>query len=86
MKTLCIAAAFMMLAPAALAQQEASAERGAAAYAESCAECHRSAERLAGRLDGEAEAVRERLDRFLTEHHAPEAGARADIVAYLLSL
>lgn len=60
--------------------------RGEGAYAATCADCHRSAARLMGRVPGADAAARGAwLAAFLADHHTPEPQARSDIIAWLLA-
>jgi hypothetical protein len=83
------AAILLMLAAAmvgsALARSDAT-EAGAEAYERSCAECHRSPERLVRRLSGDDGEQRQYLDAFLADHHAQEETMRRAIIDYLLGL
>lgn len=88
LKTSVTALAFLLLACGAGAAEPAidpDLARGEAVYGEACAVCHGSTARLARRLPrtDQAEA---KLDAFLAGHYAPEPQARADLIAYLLSL
>ena len=61
-------------------------ERGEMAYAEDCASCHRTPARFMANVPGEDDAARaEWLEEFLPDHYAPDAQARADIIAWLLA-
>ena len=64
---------------------EGDVARGEVAYAEDCASCHRSPARFMANVPGEDDAARAAwLEDFLPEHYAPDAQARADIIAWLL--
>ncbi|MCC5986474.1 MAG: hypothetical protein JJT95_02255 [Pararhodobacter sp.] len=74
--------------PAAAVENEilGDVERGEMAYAEDCASCHRTPARFMANVPGEYDAARaEWLEEFLPEHYAPDAQARADIIAWLLA-
>ncbi len=65
---------------------EGDVARGEVAYAEDCASCHRSPARFMANVPGEDDAARAAwLEDFLPEHYAPDAQARADIIAWLLA-
>ncbi|MBD3679291.1 MAG: hypothetical protein HUJ27_12950 [Rhodobacteraceae bacterium] len=73
----------------ALAQTAAGADaqRGRGDFQSTCAGCHNSAAEVAGRAGGNSASNKaRRLDAFLFGHYAPNDRARADIIAYLLSL
>jgi cytochrome c len=58
---------------------------GERAYASACARCHASVSRIARRIEGGTESERAAwLGAFLTEHHAPDAAMRSDLIAFLL--
>lgn len=74
-----------LAAPPAMAtdQQVASGET---AYGADCASCHRTPARFMRRyLDMPAQARATALDRFLLDHHAPDAERRAAIIAWLMT-
>lgn len=60
--------------------------RGEVAYAEACADCHRTPTRFMARVPGDDDAARAAwLEAFLPDHYAPDAQARADMIAWLLA-
>lgn len=62
-----------------------AAPDGAAAYAQACAECHRTPARFMRRyLDMPPAERAAALDRFLPGHYAPDAAQRAAIIAWLM--
>jgi len=62
-----------------------AAPDGAAAYAQACAECHRTPARFMRRYLEMPPAERAAaLDRFLPDHYAPDPAQRAAIVAWLM--
>lgn len=73
------------LSGAAPAYAQAAAD-GEAAFAARCGRCHQVS-RLQGYLARRSDdAARARdLEAFLTRHHAPDAGERQAIIAWLLS-
>lgn len=78
-------AAFLCLAGQAVAAGNPVA--GEAAYAQACARCHRSVERLIPMMSGDDAAARSAyLDGFLSDHKAPDPAMRADLIAYLLKV
>lgn len=84
--TVAFVAAIGAAAAEDLQQTAADAARGEAHYASACAGCHASAVRIARRIEGDApDEKQEWLERFLTDHHAPDAEMRADLIAYLLT-
>lgn len=96
--TLAAAAAALFLAPAIAsaysdraapgeaAMIEGDVARGEVAYAEDCASCHRTPARFMANVPGDDAAARaEWLEDFLPDHYAPDAQARADIIAWLLA-
>ncbi|HUG62659.1 MAG TPA: hypothetical protein VMP03_12485 [Methylomirabilota bacterium] len=66
--------------------EEADVAKGAEDFVTVCGECHRGAERIAGRLEGEGEDKAAALDTFLTTHYAEDETLRRDIVGYIMSL
>lgn len=59
----------------------------AALFADTCVKCHARAATLARSLKGASAAEKsEALDKFLAQHHAADAAARARLVAYLVGL
>jgi mono/diheme cytochrome c family protein len=74
-------AVLALTAPAAAALAQPGGE---AIYAEDCASCHRTPARVMRRfLDMPAGEREPALDRFLTEHYAPDAARRRTLVAWL---
>jgi cytochrome c553 len=62
-----------------------AAPDGAAAYAQACAECHRTPARFMRRyLDMPPAERSAALDRFLPTHYAPDPAQRAAIIAWLM--
>lgn len=60
--------------------------RGEKAYAESCTSCHASVARTVRLIKGKTAAEKQVwLERFLPDHHATDAAARVDLIAFLLS-
>ncbi|OWY15326.1 hypothetical protein DEM26_06325 [Thioclava sp. NG1] len=60
-------------------------------FTQSCARCHRDAERLMARLgwalgSKTPEERREWLDDFIVSHHSPDPDSRAAIAAWLAEL
>ncbi len=79
--------AAILASPPALASQEGDAVRGEAAFAENCASCHASASRIMGRVEGDDDAAKSAaLEELLPGHYAEDPEARADIIAFLLTL
>lgn len=57
---------------------------GGQAWSDTCAKCHRSTEAIAYALpDADDRAGKDRLNRFLAMHHAPDDEARAALVNWL---
>jgi mono/diheme cytochrome c family protein len=84
-----ILASAVVISAAGAEEQQASAAdavRGEAHYAAACAGCHASAARIIRRIDGDTPDEKHNwLERFLADHHAPDAEMRADLIAFLLS-
>ena len=60
---------------------------GVAAYAQACARCHRSVDRILPFIAGDDAAAKTAyLDALLADHRAPDPAMRADLIAYLLKL
>ena len=60
---------------------------GEAAYAQACARCHRSVDRILPFIAGDDAAAKTAyLDALLADHRAPDPAMRADLIAYLLKL
>ena len=77
-----LAALLLLAAPAAA--QQAAPVAGEVAYAERCAECHRTPARFMRRyLDMQPAARQRRLDEFLRTHYAEEEAPRTAIIAWL---
>ena len=79
------APAFLVLASVSANAENESAD-GEALYEAACAECHRSAARVVGRVTGDEDERRERLEAFLEDHYAPDADERQAIIDYLVGL
>ena len=79
-------AALLTAGPASAQQPDPRVAQGEAAYAESCASCHRTPARFMRRYMEMPPAERAAaLETFLPGHYAPEAGQRAAIVAWLMT-
>jgi mono/diheme cytochrome c family protein len=77
--------ALALVSPAAATQLAEAAPDGAAAYAQACAECHRTPARFMRRYLEMPPAERSAaLDRFLPTHYAPDPAQRAAIIAWLM--
>lgn len=60
---------------------------GKAAYAQACARCHRSVDRILPFIAGnDAAAKTAYLDALLADHRAPDPAMRTDLIAYLLKV
>lgn len=80
-----VALALAAASPATAFQLAQAAPDGAAAYAQACAECHRTPARFMRRyLDMPLAERAAALDRFLPDHYAPDPAQRAAIVAWLM--
>jgi mono/diheme cytochrome c family protein len=76
---------FLMMASVAANAEDVPAD-GEALFEAACAECHRNAARVAGRVTGTEDERRERLEVFLEDHYAPDADERQAIIDYLVGL
>ena len=82
-----IVGAALFLSLPSQAHAEGDAARGEAAYGSDCASCHRSVDRIvAGINSSTSDETESELDSFLSNHYAPDAATRADIIAYLKSI
>lgn len=78
-----LVALLVAFAPGSATAQTATIS-GEAAYAESCAACHRTPARFMRRYTDKPSAQRQaELDKFLTGHYAPDPATRAAIIAWL---
>lgn len=60
--------------------------RGEKTYADSCTSCHASVARTVRLIKGKTAAEKQVwLEKFLPDHHAADAAARVDLIAFLLS-
>jgi mono/diheme cytochrome c family protein len=67
--------------------QPGDAAAGEDAYVANCVQCHASVARIVRKIDGDsAEDKSAWLDTFLAEHHLRDMDAKADLIAYLISL
>jgi mono/diheme cytochrome c family protein len=85
MHRIVLAGALAFATPAGAVQPAQAAPDGAAAYAQACAECHRTPARFMRRyLEMPAAERAAALDRFLPTHYAPDPAQRAAIIAWLM--
>lgn len=85
MKLHALFAAAVLAAAAATPAAQAADVDGKAAYAELCASCHKTAQRLVQRMDTSPEGVK-KLDEFLVTHYAPDEAKRKAVIDFMLSL
>lgn len=77
----------LLVCLAGQAQAAGDPVAGEAAYAQACARCHRSVDRILPFIAGnDAAAKTAYLDALLADHRAPDPAMRADIIAYLLKV
>jgi len=85
--TLAAAAAFAaaFVAAGAVSPAQAASVDGKAAYAELCASCHKTPQRLVARMDLSPAGVK-KLDEFLVGHYAKDDAKRKAVIEFLASL
>jgi len=56
-------------------------------YLSECSRCHRTADRIIGKIAGDTpEAKSAWLESFLPDHHLRDMESKADLISYLVSL
>ncbi len=82
---LAVAASSLVTDGAGADDVSGDAARCAAAFARTCARCHRNVDAIAVGLSPSQPQTVQALDRFLATHFASDGAMRQDIIAYLLA-
>jgi len=78
-------AATAFVVAAALSPAQAASVDGKAVYAELCASCHKTPQRLVQRMDLSPAGVK-KLDEFLVGHYAKDDAKRKAVIEFMVSL
>jgi cytochrome c553 len=80
-----LAATAFVVAAGAISPAQAASIDGKAVYAELCASCHKTPQRLVQRMDLSPAGVK-KLDEFLVGHYAKDDAKRKAVIEFMASL